>query len=106
MSGKKSAVLLVVGLLGSALAGCKAPANQTPPTAATQPTALGPVSIDSLPKAVVDAVQTDMPGATLVKAKVTSAGNYYLSDVKYGKKEYNLTVSPDGKIVNKAEDDD
>ncbi len=65
-----------------------------------------PVAIADLPPAVVDGVQKAMPGAQLAKAKKTSDGNYHLSDVKLGKQEYMLTVSPDGTILKKEDDDD
>jgi hypothetical protein len=65
-----------------------------------------PVEIDRLPKAVVDAVQKELPGAHLTKAVKRADGNYFLTDVKVGKKEYALTISPDGKILKREEDND
>ncbi len=65
-----------------------------------------PVAITDVPQSVLDAVQKEMPGAILTKARKKSDGNYYFTDVKFGKTEYNLTVSPSGKMLDKAEDDD
>jgi hypothetical protein len=64
------------------------------------------VAVDKLPKAVVDAVKKDMPGARITKAnKVTKEGkvSYYLDDVKVGKKGWDFTVAEDGTIVKKEE---
>src|ERR1700753_2725004 len=49
------------------------------------------VDLDKLPKAVVDAVQKEMPGARLTQALKLVNGNFYLTDVKSGKKEFTLT---------------
>lgn len=65
-----------------------------------------PVAVSDLPQAVVDGLQKEMPGAVLVKARKQSDGNYRLTDVKLGKQEYNLIVSPDGKVLQKEEDND
>lgn len=65
-----------------------------------------PVEIDKLPQAVVDAVKKELPGAHLTKAVKLADGNYLLTDVKVGKKEYALTVTPEGKIVKREEDND
>jgi hypothetical protein len=65
-----------------------------------------PVEIDKLPKAVVDAVKKELPGARLTKAMKLPDGNYFLTDVKVGKKEYNVTVTPDGKILKREVDND
>jgi hypothetical protein len=65
-----------------------------------------PVDIDKLPKAVVDAVQKELPGAHLTKAMKLADGNYLLTDVKVRKKEYTVTVTPGGKILKREEDND
>jgi hypothetical protein len=65
-----------------------------------------PVAIDQLPKSVVDAVKKDLPGAHLSKAYKLVDGNYFLTDVKVGKKEYNVTATPEGKILKREEDND
>ena len=62
-----------------------------------------PVDVDKLPKAVVDAVKKEMPGARITKAAKLDDGNYYLDDVKVGKKLWDVTVSPKGKIIKKVE---
>lgn len=62
-----------------------------------------PVDVDKLPKAVVDAVKKDMPGARITKAAKLEDGNFYLDDVKVGKKLWDVTVSPKGKIIKKVE---
>ena len=62
-----------------------------------------PVDVDKLPKAVVDAVKKDMPGARITKAAKLEDGNFYLDDVKVGKKLWDVTVSPQGKIIKKVE---
>jgi len=106
MLKKNITMLLAVAVVSLALAGCSAPATQPGGSATTQVSRDDTIAIDDLPKAVVDGVQKEMPGAVLAKAKKQSDGNYRLSDVKLGKKEYTVTVSPDGTILNKAEDDD
>ena len=55
---------------------------------------------------VRDAVQKEFPGARLTKAMRLLDGNYLLNDVKVGKKEYTLTVSPEGKVLKREDDDD
>jgi hypothetical protein len=65
-----------------------------------------PVDIDKLPKVVVDAVQRELPGAHLTRASRLADGSYFLGDVKVKKEEYNVTVSADGKILKKEDDDD
>ena len=62
-----------------------------------------PVDVDKLPKAVVDAVKKDMPGARITKAAKLEDGNFFLDDVKVGKKLWDVTVTPKGKIVKKVE---
>ena len=62
-----------------------------------------PVAVDKLPKAVVDAVKKAHPGARIVKAFLQPDGNYLLDDVKVGKKEYDITVTPEGKILSSIE---
>lgn len=62
-----------------------------------------PVDVDKLPKAVVDAVKKDMPGARITKAAKLKDGNFFLDDVKVGKKLWDVTVSPKGKIIKKVE---
>lgn len=62
-----------------------------------------PVDVDKLPKAVVDAVKKEMPGARITKAAKLEDGNYFLDDVKVGKKLWDVTVSPKGKIIRKVE---
>jgi len=62
-----------------------------------------PVDVDKLPKVVVDAVKKDMPGARITKAAKLEDGNYFLDDVKVGKRTWDVTVSPKGKIVKKVE---
>lgn len=62
-----------------------------------------PVDVDKLPKAVVDAVKKEMPGARITKAAKLDDGNFYLDDVKVGKKLWDVTVSPKGKIIKKVE---
>ena len=62
-----------------------------------------PVDVDKLPKAVVDAVKKEMPGARITKAAKLEDGNFYLDDVKVGKKLWDVTVSPKGKIIKKVE---
>jgi hypothetical protein len=88
------AAVLSIGLAGCAVGtrGLKAPGD--------------PVAISDLPQAVVDGVQKEMPGAVLAKARKQSDGNYHLTDVKLGKQEYDLTVSADGKVLQKEEDND
>jgi hypothetical protein len=67
-----------------------------------------PVAVDKLPKAVVDGVKKAMPGARITKASKLKDGNFYLDNVKVGKKGWDVTVDEDGKIVKKEEchDDD
>ena len=62
-----------------------------------------PVAVDKLPKAVVDAVKKAMPGVRITKAYLLKDGNYFLDDVKVGKKEWDVTVTPEGKILKKEE---
>lgn len=62
-----------------------------------------PVDIDKLPKAVVTGLKKAMPGARIVKAAKLPDGNYFLDDVKVGKKEYDVTISPEGKILKSVE---
>lgn len=62
-----------------------------------------PVDVDKLPKAVVDAVKKEMPGARITKAAKLDDGNFYLDDVKVGKKLWDVTVTPKGKIIKKVE---
>ena len=62
-----------------------------------------PVDVDKLPKAVVDAVKKAYPGAKITKAIKLEDGNYYLDDVKVGKKLWDLTVTPKGEIVKQVE---
>lgn len=62
-----------------------------------------PVDVDKLPKSVVDAVKKEMPGARIIKAAKLDDGNYFLDDVKVGKKTWDITVTPQGKIVKKTE---
>ena len=62
-----------------------------------------PIDVDKLPKAVVDAVKKDLPGARITKAAKLKDGNYFLDDVKVGKKLWDVTVSPKGKIIKKEE---
>jgi len=64
------------------------------------------VAVDKLPKAVTDAVKKAHPGAKITKAFKQSDGNYLLDDVKVGKKEYDITVSPEGKIISSVEQKD
>ena len=93
----------------SLVAGVPGPGNSISaapvPLAAEKPKG-DSVEIDKLPKAVVDAVQKDLPGAKLTKAMKLTDGNYLLSDVKVGKKEYTITVTPEGKILKREVDDD
>ena len=62
-----------------------------------------PVDVEKLPKVVVDAVKKEMPGARITKAAKLEDGNFYLDDVKVGKKLWDVTVSPKGKIIKKVE---
>ena len=62
-----------------------------------------PVDVDKLPKAVVNGVKKAMPGARIVKALKLPDGNYFLDDVKVGKKEYDVTISPEGKVLKSVE---
>ena len=62
-----------------------------------------PVDIDKLPKAVVTGLKKAMPGARIVKALKLPDGNYFLDDVKVGKKEYDVTISPKGKVLKSVE---
>ena len=62
-----------------------------------------PVDVDKLPKAVVEAVKKDLPGARITKAAKLEDGNYYLDDVKVGKKLWDVTVTPKGQILKKVE---
>ena len=62
-----------------------------------------PVDVDKLPKAVVDAVKKEMPGARITKAAKLDDGNFFLDDVKVGKKLWDVTISPKGKIIKKVE---
>ena len=62
-----------------------------------------PVDVDKLPKVVVDAVKKEMPGARITKAAKLEDGNFFLDDVKVGKKLWDVTVSPKGKIIKKVE---
>ena len=48
-------------------------------------------------------VKKDMPGARITKAAKLEDGNFYLDDVKVGKKLWDVTVSPQGKIIKKVE---
>ena len=65
-----------------------------------------PIAIDKVPQAVVDAVKKELPGAHLTKAYKLFDGNYFLTDVKVGKKEYSVTATPEGKILKREEDND
>jgi hypothetical protein len=62
-----------------------------------------PVDVDKLPKAVINSVKKAYPGAVISKAAKLEDGNFYLDDVKVGKKILDLTVAPDGKIVKDVE---
>ena len=62
-----------------------------------------PIDVDKLPKAVVNGLKKAMPGARIVKAIKLPDGNYFLDDVKVGKKEYDVTISPDGKVLKRVE---
>ena len=62
-----------------------------------------PVDVDKLPKAVVEGLKKAMPGARIVKALKLEDGNYFLDDVKVGKKEYDVTISPEGKVIKSIE---
>ena len=97
MRNKKLANVLLAAALMTGLVGC---APKPPSESATEaPHGKGdPVALNDLPQAVVDGVQKEMPGAVLVKARKLPDGNYRLSDVKLGKQEYDLTVSPDGSF--------
>lgn len=64
------------------------------------------IAVDKLPKAVVDAVKKDMPGARVTKAFKKAADGktvYVLDDVKVGKKGWDFTIAEDGKIIKKEE---
>ena len=102
-----SVLVAVVGciLVGNLPAFSATPA-QTAPIMLADKAKGDPVEIGKLPKAVVDAVQKELPGARLTKAMKLSDGNYLLTDVKVGKKEYNVTVTPNGKILKREEDND
>lgn len=62
-----------------------------------------PVDVDKLPKAVITGLKKAMPGARIVKALKLPDGNYFLDDVKVGKKEYDVTISPQGKVLKSVE---
>ena len=62
-----------------------------------------PIDVDKLPKAVVEAVKKDMPGARITKAAKLEDGSFFLDDVKVGKNLWDVTVSPKGKIIKKVE---
>ena len=62
-----------------------------------------PVAVEKLPKAVVNAVKKALPGVRIVKAYILKDGNYFLDDVKVGKKEWDVTVTPHGEILKKEE---
>jgi hypothetical protein len=62
--------------------------------------------VDKRPKAVVDSVKKAPPGAKIVLAFKQPDGNYLLDDVKVGKKEYDITVTPEGKILSSVEQKD
>jgi hypothetical protein len=65
-----------------------------------------PIEVSKLPKAVVTSVKKALPGAKIVKAAKLPDGNYFLDDVKVGKKEYDVTITPAGKILKKVEQKD
>jgi len=98
-------VLLAAAPL-TGLAGCTSSSTPNQSTTETPQSTGTPIAIADLPQAVVDGVQKEMPGAVLGKARKASDGNYHLTDVKLGKQEYDLTVSPDGKVLQKEEDKD
>lgn len=62
-----------------------------------------PVALDKIPKAVVDAVKKALPGVRIIKAYVLKDGNYFLDDAKVGKREWDITVTPEGKILKKEQ---
>jgi hypothetical protein len=100
--------LLAVTVLCAALSGCASPGVQTQSPVGSEPGSGSgeSIAVNDLPRAAVDAVQSEIPGASITRARKQSDGNYYLSDVKVGKKEYTVIVSPDGKILKKADDND
>ena len=67
------------------------------------------IELDKLPKAVVESVKKEMPGARLTlayKKVVDGKTTYLLDDVKVGKKEWDVTVAEDGTILKKEESHD
>lgn len=58
---------------------------------------------NKLPKVIVDAVKKNMPGARITKAAKLEDGNFYLDEVKVGKKLWDVTISPKGEIIMKVE---
>lgn len=62
-----------------------------------------PVDVDKLPKAVIDAVKKDLPGSRVTKASKLEDGNYFLDDVKVGKRLWDIIITPKGKIIKKTE---
>ena len=96
-------------LTGAAVMPVPARAAESPAKPATQPDDKAeepkgdPVDVDKLPKVVLDAVKKEMPGARITKAAKLEDGNFYLDDVKVGKKLWDVTVSPKGKIIKKVE---
>jgi uncharacterized membrane protein YkoI len=59
------------------------------------------IAIDKLPKAVVDAVKAKYPGAELTGAEkdVTDGKTIYEVNLKHKGAKYDISLSPDGKIV-------
>jgi hypothetical protein len=64
------------------------------------------IALEKVPKAVIDAVKKDTPGARVTKAFIKQLDGktvYILDDVKAGKKGWDFTVAEDGKILKKEE---
>jgi len=107
MLAKCISILVLASFFGASAPRSHAPASRNQPVPLAADKAKGdPIDVHELPKAVVDAVAKEFPGARLTKAVKQPDGNYFLTDVKVGKREYSLTVSPEGKILKKDDDSD
>ena len=106
------AFALSLGLAGAVAPSPSAMAAQVPTCEDKKPTTQDvapkgePIAADKLPKAVTEAIKKAMPGARIDKAIKLENGNFFLDDVKVGKKEYDVTVTAEGKILSKVEQKD
>lgn len=65
------------------------------------------ISVASLPKVVSDAIAKEIPAGKIEeaeKAETSDKGTIYEVEVKNGKKEYEVVVNSNGKILKKEEE--